>query len=66
MKASVAFLSQYMLHRLDRLRTGVGSFPCCLYKGGMATSVTCECGGDEQIVAHVVLQCPIHRTPWTT
>jgi len=55
-----------MLHRLNRLRTGVGRFRSCLYKWGMASSVTCECGGDEQIVARVVLQCPIHRTPSTT
>jgi len=29
----------------------------------MATSATCEFGTEEQIVDHVVLQCPIHRPP---
>jgi len=34
-----------------------------LYKWGMASSATCECGAEEQTVDHVVLQCPIHRPP---
>jgi len=46
---------------LNRLRTGVGRFHSCLYKWGMASSATCECGTEEQTVDHVVLQCPIHR-----
>jgi len=43
--------------RLNRLRTDVGRFLSCL-----ASSVACECGA-EQTVDHVVLQCPIHRSP---
>jgi len=31
--------------------------------GGMATSLACERGAEEQTVDHVVLQCPIHRPP---
>jgi len=31
--------------------------------GGMAPSAACDCGTEEQIVDHVVLQCPIHRPP---
>jgi len=27
----------------------------------MALSAACECCAEEQIVDHVVLQCPIHR-----
>jgi len=48
---------------LSHLRTGVGRFSSCLYKWSMASSATCECGAEEQTVAHVVLQCPIHRPP---
>jgi len=47
---------------LNRFRTGVGR--SCLYKWGMASSATCECGA-EQTVDHAVLQCPIHRPPQT-
>jgi len=49
--------------RLNRLHTGVGRFRSCLYKWGMASSAACECGAEEQIVDHVVLQCAIHRPP---
>jgi len=49
--------------QLNCLRTGVGRFRSCLYKWGMASSVTCECGAEEQTVDHVVLRCPIHRPP---
>ena len=49
--------------RLNRLHTGVGRFHSCLYKLGMTSSEACECGAEEPIVDHVVLQCPIHRAP---
>ena len=49
--------------RLNRLRTGVGRFPSCLYKWGMASSAACDCGAEKPTVDHVVLQCPIHRPP---
>jgi len=49
--------------RLDRLRTGVGRFRSCLYKWGMVSSAACECGAEEQTVGHVVLECPVHRSP---
>jgi len=49
--------------RLNRLRTSAGCFRSCLYKWGMASSVVCECGAEEQTFDHVVLQCPIHRPP---
>jgi len=39
------------------------TFRSCLYKWGMASSVACECGAEEQTVDHVVLQCLIHRLP---
>ena len=35
----------------------------CLHKWGMASSAARECGAEEQIVDHVVLQCPTHRPP---
>ena len=47
--------------QFNRLRTGVKCFRPCRYKRGMASSVTCECGADEQTVDHVVLHCPIHQ-----
>jgi len=56
-------LPRRVLVRLNRLRTGVGRFRSCLYKWGMASSAACECGAEERTVDHVVLQCPIHRTP---
>jgi len=46
-----------------RLRTDVGRFRSCLYKWSMTPSAACECGAEEQTVDHVVLQCPIQRTP---
>jgi len=49
--------------RLNRLRTGVGRFRSMLAQMGMVTSATCECGAEEQTVDHVVLHCPIQRTP---
>jgi len=49
--------------RLNSLRTGVGRVRSCLYKWRMASSAACERGAEEQIVDHVVLQCPIHRPP---
>ena len=49
--------------RLNRLCTGVRRFHSCLSKWGMASSVACECGAEEQTVNHVVLQCLIHWPP---
>jgi len=49
--------------RLNRFRTCVGLFRSCLYKWGMASSATCECGAEEQTVDRVALLCPIHRPP---
>jgi len=48
--------------RFSRLRTGVGRFRSCLYKWHMASSAACECGA-EQTVDHVILRCPILRSP---
>jgi len=45
------------------VRTGVGHFRSSLHKWCMAPSVACECGVEKQTVGHVVLHCPIHRTP---
>jgi len=39
---------------LNRLRTGIGCFCSCLYKWGMATSVACECGAEDQTIGNVV------------
>ena len=40
------------------------SAPACT-NGVMAPSAACECGAEEQTVDEVVLQCPIHRPPWS-
>jgi len=29
----------------------------------MVLSAACGCGTEEQTIGHIVLQCPIHRTP---
>ena len=49
--------------RLNRFRAGVGRFFSCLHKWGIASSVACECGAEEQTVDHVALECPIFRPP---
>jgi len=49
--------------RHDRLRISVGHFRSCLHKQGIAPSVACECGTEEQAIDHVVLHCTIHRPP---
>ena len=49
--------------RLNRLRTGVGRFGSCLYNWAMASSAACEFGAEERTIDHVVLQCPIRRSP---
>jgi len=41
----------------------VGNDRACLHKWGMAPSVACECGAEEQTVDHVVSLCPIHQLP---
>jgi len=59
------------LDNTTRLRTFIpnigthppGHFRSCLYKWGMASSAPCEFGAEERTVDHVVLQCPIHRSP---
>ena len=53
------------LVQLNRPRSGVGHFRSCLYKWGMVSSASCECGTEKQTVGHVVLQYPIHRPPWS-
>ena len=47
----------------NRLRTVVRRFRSYLHKLGMVSSAACECVAEEQIVDHVVLQCPIRRPP---
>jgi len=47
----------------NNIRTGVGRFRSCLHKWGMVPAAACDCGAEEQIVDHFVLQCPIHRPP---
>jgi len=49
--------------RLNPLCTGVGCFQSYLRKWGMVSSVAHECGAEEQVIDHVVLQCPIHQPP---
>ena len=59
----VMTLSRWAWVRLNRLRTVVGGFRSCFYKWGMASYATHECSAEEQTVDHVVLHCPIHRSP---
>ena len=59
----MTLLSRTVWIRLNHLRTGVGRFRSYLYRWGMASSATCECGAEEQTVDHVALQYPIHRPP---
>jgi len=41
--------------RLNHLRTGVRHLRFCLHKWGMAISVTCKCGTEDQTVDHVLV-----------
>ena len=56
-------LSREAWVKLNRLRTGVGQFHLSMHKWGFAPSPNCECGAAEQIADHVLIACPIHRTP---
>ena len=49
--------------KLNRLRTGVGRFHSSMHKWVLAPSPNCECGASEQTADHVLIACPIHRTP---
>ena len=49
--------------RINCLCISVRCFRSSLHKCGMASSVACECGPEEQTVNHIVLQCPTHRHP---
>ena len=49
--------------KLNRLRTGVKRFHSSMHKWGLAPSPNCECGASEQTADHVLIACPIHRTP---
>jgi len=40
-----------------------GDFAHVCTNVGVADSVTCECGAEEQTICHVVLLCPIHQPP---
>jgi len=46
---------------LNCLRTSVRRFHSCLYRWGVAISVACDCGTEEQTVNHVVFQCLIRQ-----
>jgi len=48
---------------ISNFRKAFQLFRSCSYKWGMASSVVCERGAEEQAVDYVVLQCPIHRPP---
>ena len=48
---------------LNRLRTGVGGFGSSMHEWGLASSVKCECGANEQTADHIILTCPAHRAP---
>ena len=47
-----------------RFCTVVGRFRSCLHKWGMAPSMDCVCGTEEQTVEHAVLHCPNNRPPY--
>ena len=49
--------------RLNRLRDGVGCFQSFMHKWGLATTSNCKCGAAEQTAEHIILTCPVHRTP---
>ena len=44
-----------------RLHTSVACFRSYLNKWDVTSSAAGECGGEEQIVDHIFLQCPVHR-----
>ena len=52
--------------KLKCMRTGVGRFHSSMHKWGLALSPNSECGAAEQTADHVLIACPIHRTPHGT
>ena len=49
--------------KLNRLRIGIGRFGSLKHKWDLASSAKCECGANDQTAHHIILTCPIHRTP---
>ena len=49
--------------KLNRLRTGLERFDSSMHKWSHASIAKCECGANEQTTDHIILTCPIHRTP---
>ena len=49
--------------RFNRLRTGDRLFHSTAHKWDIATSLTCECGAEEQTADHVINDCPIFSPP---
>ena len=49
--------------RLNRFRTGVERFRSFTHEWGLAPTSICECGALDQTVAHLILECPLHRAP---
>ena len=47
--------------RLNRIRTGHGRCNSCMYKWNLASSPVCDCGADDQTMAHIVNFCPLRR-----
>ena len=53
--------------KFNHLRTGVGRFRSNMHKWGLAQSMTCECGAEEQTADHIILDCPLppyHALSW--
>ena len=49
--------------KLNCLSTGVGRFGSSIHKLGFASSAKCECDASEQTADHIIVTCPMHRTP---
>ena len=49
--------------QLNRLCTGIGRFQLPMHKWGLAPTSICDCGALDQIAAHAILECPLHRSP---
>ena len=47
--------------KLNRIRTGHGRCGYSLKKWGFRSSAQCDCGVEEQTIAHIVEECPLRK-----
>ena len=57
-------LSRKYWATLNILRTGVGRYRASMKKWGLADNAASECDEAEDMAAHIINSCPLHRPPF--